>query len=53
MSPNSTVVYSTGFSNPTSFKGTANTFNSDNQVTNTGYTYNGNGSPTTYKSLTP
>ena len=38
-----------GPGNPTSFKGTANTFNSDNQVTGTGYAYNGNGSPTTYK----
>ena len=39
-----------GPGNLTSFKGTANTFNSDNQVTNTGYGYDGNGSPTTYKS---
>jgi len=41
---------STGPGNPTSFKGTANAFNADNQVTNTGYGYDGNGNPTTYKS---
>ena len=38
-----------GPGNPTSFKGTANTFNSDNQVVSTGYTYDGNGNPTTYQ----
>ena len=35
--------------NPTSFKGTANTFNADNQTTGTGFGYDGNGNPTTYK----
>ena len=39
-----------GPGNPTSFKGTVSTFNSDNQVANTGYAYDGNGNPTTYKS---
>ena len=38
-----------GPGNPTSFKGAANTFNSNNQVTNAGFGYDGNGSPTTYK----
>ncbi len=41
-----------GPGNPTSFKGVTNTFNTDNQVTNTGYGYDGNGNPTTYKSST-
>ena len=39
-----------GPGNPTSFKGTTNTFNSDNQMTNTGYGYGGSGTPTTCKS---
>ncbi len=39
----------TGPGNPTSFKGAANTFNADNQVTNAGYAYDGAGNPTTYK----
>ena len=39
-----------GPGNPTSFKGTTNTFNSDNQVTGMGFGYDGNGSPNTYKS---
>jgi len=38
-----------GPGNPTLFKGTTNTFNANNQVTNTGYGYDGNGNPTTYK----
>ena len=38
-----------GPGNPTSFKGTANSFNADNQVTGTGYGYDGNGSPTAYQ----
>jgi hypothetical protein len=33
--------------NPVSFKGTANTFNTDNQ--NTAFAFDGNGNPTTYK----
>jgi RHS repeat-associated protein len=41
-----------GPGNPTSFKGTANAFNTDNQVTNTGYGYDGNSNPTTYKAST-
>jgi len=40
---------SSGPGNPTTFKGTTNTFNADNQYTNTGYAYDGNGNPTTYK----
>ena len=43
---------STGPGNPTSFKGTANTFNADNQQTGSGYGYDGNGNPTTYKGKT-
>ena len=43
---------STGAGNPTSFKGTTNTFNADNQLTNTGYGYDGAGNPTTYQSHT-
>ena len=39
-----------GPGNPTSFKGTTNAFNADNQLTNTGYGYDGNGNPTTYNS---
>jgi len=39
----------TGAGNPTTFKGASNTFNADNQYTNTGYTYDGEGNPTTYK----
>ncbi len=35
--------------NPTTFKGTANFFNADNQNTAAGYVYDGNGNPTTYK----
>jgi len=38
-----------GPGNPTSFKGQANTFNADNQATNTGNAYDGNGSPTSYQ----
>jgi RHS repeat-associated protein len=41
-----------GPGNPTFFKGITNTFNSDNQVTNTGYGYDGNSNPTTYKAST-
>ena len=37
-----------GPGNPTSFKGVANTFNSDNQATGSGYGYNGNGNPVYY-----
>jgi RHS repeat-associated protein len=37
---------------PTSFKGTANAFNSDNQNTSSGSVYDGNGSPNSYKSKT-
>jgi len=40
----------TGTGNPTSFKGTVNTFNADNQQTGSGYTYDGNRNPTTHKS---
>lgn len=39
---------STSPGNLTSFKGTVSTFNTDNQVTNMGYGYDGNGNPTTY-----
>ena len=35
--------------NPTTFRGAANTFNTDNQFTNSGYVYDGNGNPTTYQ----
>ncbi|HVT12152.1 MAG TPA: RHS repeat-associated core domain-containing protein [Fimbriimonadaceae bacterium] len=38
--------------NPTTFKGTTQSFNSDNQQTGTGFAYDGNGSPTTYKGTT-
>ena len=40
-----------GPGNPTSFKGTANAFNADNQNTNTGY--DGNGNPVTLYGNTP
>ena len=43
---------STGSGNPTTFRGTANTFNADNQMTNTGYSYDGDGNPTIYKNAT-
>jgi len=43
----------TGAGNPTSFKGVTNTFNADNQYTNTGYSYDGEGNPTTYNGTTP
>jgi len=36
--------------NLTTFKGSTQTFNSDNQQTGTGFAYDGNGNPTTYKS---
>ncbi len=39
-----------GPGNPTTFGGTANTFNADNQITNAGYSYDGNGNPNTYQS---
>lgn len=39
-----------GAGNPTTFKGIAGTFNSDNQSTL--YTHDGNGNPTTYKGVT-
>jgi len=42
----------TGAGNPTSFKGVTNTFNADNQYTNTGYSYDGEGNPTTYNGTT-
>ncbi|MFI5385565.1 MAG: RHS repeat-associated core domain-containing protein [Fimbriimonadales bacterium] len=35
--------------NLTTFKGSAQTFNSDNQQTGAGFVYDGNGNPTTYK----
>ena len=38
---------SNGPGNPTSFKGAANTFNSDNQILTGGIGYDGNGNPTT------
>lgn len=34
--------------NPTNFKGTTKTYNSNNQQTATGFVYDGNGNPTTY-----
>lgn len=37
-----------GSGNLTAFKGAANAFNADNQITNTGYGYDGNGNPTAY-----
>jgi len=40
-----------GPGNPTSFKGTTKTYNSDNQQTGTGYVYDGQGNPTTYKGV--
>ena len=40
---------SVGPGNPTSFKGTSQTFNADNQQTGTGFAYDGAGNPTTYK----
>ena len=36
-----------GRGNLTRFKGSTNTFNADDEVTNTGYRYDGNGSPMT------
>ncbi len=51
---NASYAYDSGTSggpgNPTTFGSTANTFNADNQVTNTGYAYDGNGNPNTYQS---
>ncbi len=41
---------SSGVGNPTTFRGTSLSFNSDNQ--NSANTYNGNGDPTTYASAT-
>jgi RHS repeat-associated protein len=41
---------STGAGNPTSMRGTSHSFNSDNELTNTGFSYDGNGNPTTYSS---
>jgi len=41
---------STGPGNPTSFKGSTNRFNADNQQTGTGYNYDRAVDPTTYKS---
>lgn len=38
--------------NPTSFKGTTKTYNSNNQQTATGMAYDGNGNPTTYNATT-
>ena len=38
--------------NPTSFKGLAKSYNSNNQQTGTGYAYDGNGNPTTYGGTT-
>ena len=35
--------------NPTTFRGAANTFNTDNQFASSGYVYDGNGNPTTYQ----
>ena len=37
--------------NPTSFKETAKTYNSNNQQTGTGFTYDSNGNPTSYKGV--
>jgi RHS repeat-associated protein len=41
----------TGAGNPTTMRGNTSTFNSDNQLTNTGFSYDGNGNPTTYNSM--
>lgn len=38
--------------NPTSFKGVAKTYNSNNQETGTGFVHDGNGNPTTYAGTT-
>ncbi|HLK60970.1 MAG TPA: RHS repeat-associated core domain-containing protein, partial [Chthonomonadaceae bacterium] len=38
--------------NPTTFRGATNTFNTDNQITNSGYAYDGNGNPSTYQGAT-
>jgi RHS repeat-associated protein len=46
---NFTSVYD-GAGNPTTFKGTVNTFNNANQ--NTAWTHDGNGNPTSYKGIT-
>lgn len=46
---NHTFAYDTS-GNPTTFKGTSLSFNSDNQRTGTGFSYDGNGNPTLYGS---
>src|SRR5579884_2262329 len=46
-----TFAYDAAF-NPTTFRGATNTFNTDNQFTNSGYVYDGNGDPTTYQGAT-
>jgi RHS repeat-associated protein len=38
--------------NPTTFKGTAQSFNSNNQQTGAGFSHDANGNPTTYKGTT-
>ncbi len=38
--------------NPLSFKGTAHSFNADNQLTDSGFGYDGEGNPTTYYGVT-
>ena len=40
---------STGPGNPTNFKGQTSTFNANNQLTGSGYGYDGDGNPTNYK----
>jgi RHS repeat-associated protein len=37
--------------NPTLFKGYSRTYNSNNQLTGTGFAYDGNGNPTTFKGV--
>jgi len=46
-----TFVYDTA-GNPTNFKGTTKTYNSNNQQMATGFTHDGNGNPTTYNGTT-
>jgi RHS repeat-associated protein len=41
---------STGPGNPTDMRGNSQAFNGDNQITGTGYAYDGDGNPVTYKS---
>lgn len=41
-------ISSTGPGNPTLFKGVSHSFNGNNQLTDSGFTYDGDGNPTTY-----